>query len=142
MALHLDVSVRMGCIEIDQVLCTRHIGILVEDVTLLQWKLERSIQFLRWRRAVRDLYVNRRCSDRFAFANLYMRCHFVLVESEIVGYVRVVVSMRLIKALDMSQVVFEHLRIEVGKRLPDLIPGTLFRRHHGDHCVAWTSAFS
>src|SRR6266851_7726933 len=136
MALHLDVSVRMGCIEIDQVLCTCLISILVEDVTPLQWKLERSIQSLRWRKAVRDLYVNGRDSDRFAFANLYMRCHFVPAECEIVGYVSVVVSMRLIKALDISQVIFEHLRIEVGKRLPDLIPGTLFRRHHGDQRVA------
>src|SRR6266478_6701263 len=118
MALYLGVGVRVSRIEIDQVLCACLINILIEDVALLERKFERSIQFLWWRRAVRDLYVNRRCSDRFAFANLYMRCHFVLVESEIVGYLRVVVSMRLIKALDMSQVVFDHLRIEVGKRLP------------------------
>src|SRR6266446_6732197 len=135
MALHLDVSVRMGCIEIDQVLCTCLISILVEDVTPLQWKLERSIQSLRWRRAVRDLYVNGRDSDRFAFAHPYMRCHFVLVERETVGNVRVVVSMRLIKALDMSQIAVKGLRIEVGKRLPDLVPGTLFRRHHRDQSI-------
>src|SRR6266446_7340439 len=128
MALYLGVGVRMSRIEIGQVLCACLISSLIEDVTLLERKLERSIQFLRWRRAVRDIYVNRSDSDRLPFANLYMRRHFVLVESEIVGYLRVVVSMRLIKALDMSQVVFEHLRIEVGKRLPDLIPGTLFRR--------------
>src|SRR6266436_7881443 len=123
MALYLGVGVRVSRIEIDQVLCACLINILLEDVALLERKFERSIQFLRWRRAVRDLYVNGRDSDRFAFANPYMRCHFVPAECEIVGYVSVVVSMRLIKALDISQVIFEHLRIEVGKRLPDLIPG-------------------
>src|SRR5713226_557778 len=136
MALYLGVGVRMSRIEIDQVLRTCLISILIEDVTLLERKLERSIQFLRWRRAVRDLCVNRSDSDRLAFANVYMRRHFVRAESEIAGYVRVVVSMRLVKTLDMSQIVCERLRIEVGKRLPDLIPGTLFRCHHRDQSIS------
>src|SRR5712664_2279747 len=105
MALYLGVGVRMSRIEIGQVLCARLISILIEDVTLLERKLERSIQFLRWRRAVRDIYVNRSDSDRLPFANLYMRRRFAPAKSEIVGYVRVVVSMRLVKALDMSQIV-------------------------------------
>src|SRR5712691_10953416 len=136
MALYLGVGVRVSRIEIDQVLCAGLINILIEDVALLERKFERSIQFLRWRRAVRDPYVNRSDSDRLAFANLYMRRHhFVPAESEIAGHVRVVVSMRLVKALDMSQIVCERLRIEVRKRLPDLVPGTLFRRHHRDQSI-------
>ena len=79
----------MSRIEIDQVLCLGLISILTEDVTLSERKLERSIQFLRWRRTVRDPYVNCSESDRLALANLYMGCHFVPAESEIVGYVRV-----------------------------------------------------
>src|SRR6266851_658439 len=99
MALYLGMGVRMSRIEIDQVLRASLISILIEDVTLIERKPERSIQFLRWRRAVRDLYINRSDSDRLAVANLHMRGHFVLAESEIVGYVRVVISMRLVKAL-------------------------------------------
>ena len=81
MALYLGVGVRMSRIEIGQVLCARLISILIEDVTLLERKLERSIQFLRWRRAVRDIYVNRSDSDRLPFANLYMRRRFVPAKS-------------------------------------------------------------
>src|SRR6266446_3273963 len=136
MALYLGVGVRMSRIEIEQVLCACLISVLIEGVTLLQRKLERSIQFLRWTRSVRDLCVNRSDSDRLALANVYMSCNFVLVQSEIVVYVRVVVSMRFVKALDMSQIVCERLRIEVRKRLPNLIPRTLFRRHHGDHRIS------
>src|SRR6266852_5035038 len=77
MALYLGVGVRVSRIEIDQVLCACLINILIEDVALLERKFERSIQFLRWRRAVRDPYVNRSDSDRLAFANIYMRRHFV-----------------------------------------------------------------
>src|SRR5260370_37553417 len=136
MALYLGVGVRMSRIEIDQVLRACRINILIEDVALLERKFQRSIQFLRWRSAVRDPYGNRSDSDRLAFANLYMRRQFAPAESEIAGHVRVVVSMRLVKALDMSQIVCERLRIEVGKRLPDLIPGTLFRCHHRDQSIS------
>src|SRR5712692_6435497 len=135
-ALYLGVGVRVSRIEIDQVLCACVINILIEDVALLERKFERSIQFLRSRRAVRDPYVNRSDSDRLAFANLYMGRRFVPAESEIAGHVRAVVSMRLVKALDTSQIVLERLRIEVRKRLPDLVPGTLFRRHHRDHRIS------
>src|ERR1700756_3354960 len=125
----------MSRIEIDQLLCTSLISILIEDVTLLERKLERSIKFFWWRRFARDLNLNRSDSDRLALPDVYMRRHFILADSEIVGYTRVVVSMGLVKALDMSQIVSERLRIEVRKRLPDLVPGTLFRRHHGDHRI-------
>src|SRR5712692_9429000 len=82
------------------------------------------------------------CGGGKLFATLYMRRHFVPAESESVGYVRVVVSMRLVKALDMSQIVCERLRIEVRKRLPDLIPRTLLRCHYGDHRISRKSVFS
>src|SRR3984893_1878370 len=142
MALYLGAGVRMSRIEIEQVLCGCLISVLIESVTLLERKLERTIQFLRRRSPVADLYVDRGDSDRFALANLYMKCHFVLAEGEIVVYVRVVVSMRFVKALDMSQIICESLRIKVRKRLPDLIPGTLFRRHHGDHRISRESVCS
>src|SRR5260370_24380040 len=135
MALYLGVGVRVSRIEIDQVLRACRINILIEDVALLERKFERSIQFLRWRRAVRDPYVNRSDSDRLAFANLYMRRHFAPAESEIAGHVRVVVSMRLVKALDMSQIVCERLRIEARKRLPHLVPRTLVSARHRDQSI-------
>ena len=136
MAPHLGVGERMSRIEIKQVLCACLISILIEDIILIERKLERAIQFLRRRRAVRDFYVNRSDSDRLVLANAYMRRDFVPAESEIVGYVRVVVSTGFVKAFDMSQIVRERLRIEVRKRLPDLIPGSLFGRHHGNHRVS------
>ena len=122
MAPYLGVGERMSSIEIKQLLCTCLISILIEDVILIERRLERSIQFLRRRRAVCDPYVNRSDPDRLALVNTYMRCNFVPAESEIVCYVRVVVSMGFVKAFDMSQIVCERLRIEVRKRLPDLIP--------------------
>ena len=72
MALYFRVGIRMRRIEIDQVLRTCLISILVEDIALVERKPERSIQFLRRRRAIRDLYVNRSDSDRLALANVYM----------------------------------------------------------------------
>ena len=59
LALDFGVGVRMSRIEIDQVLCTCLISILSEDVTVVERKLERAIQFLWCRRTSGDLYVNR-----------------------------------------------------------------------------------
>ena len=65
-----------------------------------------------------------------------MRGHSIFADREIVVYAGSVVSMRLIEAFDTSQVVRERVRIEVGGRLPDLIPGTLFQRDNGEQGVA------
>ena len=82
---------------------------------------------VRERRAL-DLFAGRRLC-RLSLFDRDMEYYPVPQDGQIIGYVCVIVSMCLVKALDMIQIIVEGLRRKLWERLPNLIPGSFFRRH-------------
>ena len=67
-------------------------------------------------------------SDRLSLFDRDLEYYPVPQDGQIIGYVCVIVSMCLVKALDMIQIIVEGLRRKLRERLPKLIPRAFFHR--------------